>query len=334
MITSLPRDLPVPGEPMPKFGPSFTLSHSKARQHDECPRAWWLATNAAWNGWPQRNGPQPSQLERQAYTLGKAQSLAGLSGELIHEAAYAWIKGGVTADLLATWQSAVDLAIADTVAGKYRQNAKEYPPVEEWLYEESEDFRARNMARCQETAARCFANINAMPLFISLREAWASKTLRIESGDLKTMWVEDLAVWILPDMVDVMPDRVVIYDIKTGRQKPEDHAQVQLYAEWATREFGRPALGQLIYLAEGAVVEVDTSEAARAAAAASIYEAAAAIRPKLEHPQCNKAPEEAFPRRPVEDGVCRWCRYSYICNGLERDRSKLAQSTTEENLGF
>ncbi len=308
----------------------LSWSRTRATTFNECRRRYFFQYYLKWNGW---DSDAPAE-RRIAYRLSQMTCLPLLAGLAAHEAIrllLETVRGRATLEgppeeYAANYMRRV---WTDARAQRWLTRPKQYPPVFELYYQDG--VAREELVRFGEISRRAVRNFAASPLFAELREsdtkAWLAVDDPIDFNSPDVFTIDGCRVWARPDFARQAGDRCVIFDWKTGSQKPEDRTQILSYALHARDRWKFPADridAVAVYLGDGVEqVRFDVDDEALA-------EVTDLIRSDLGHLKTLEArsnDETAFPT--VDDPrACAQCFFQEICPAVKAVPMHLRGSTT------
>ncbi len=297
----------------------FSWSSSRSRIFSECKRRYYLRYYRQWGGWERDASPDV----RLAYRLSKMISMPQLVGQAVHEVLsrhFHALRMGQSRDLkperpVEKMRSVFRAAREEL----WRANPKKNPPLFELYYQrELSPARLRGLA---EQARAAIRHLQAMPLYRSLRSLPGEELIWIDPlpGNFSPETYFDLFQFqaiAIPDLVIRSGGELLIFDWKTGRPRPSDRRQMEVYALWARQHLkseGGKIRACLVYLASSEADEFTVSPAASSRAAQSIRVEMEAMAAYLKDLGKNiPLDEDKFPMNNNEV-VCWSCQFQEIC---------------------
>jgi hypothetical protein len=297
----------------------FAWSSSRSRIFSECKRRYYLRYYRQWGGWERDASPE----SRLAYRLTKMISMPQLAGQAVHEVLsrhFHALRMGEYRPLqperpVERMRSAFRAARAES----WRANPKKNPPLFELYYKkELSPSRLRELA---EGARRAIRHLQEMPLYHGLRSlpgtdlAWIDPLPGTFSPE-SYFDIRKFQVIAIPDLVIRRGDELLIFDWKTGRPRPSDRRQMEVYALWARQhlEGGEGKIRAcLVYLASSEADEFTVSPAAARRAAQFIRVEMEAMSAYLKDAGKNiPLDRDSFPMDNNTE-LCWGCFFQEIC---------------------
>jgi len=307
------------------FAHELSWSTSRARTFDACPRRYYFDYYLSWLGWERDAAPE----RRQAYLLKKMTRLPILAGDLVHQALAEHFRSRDQGH-----DTTLDEARAFAVQGlrsKYKESrdgAWKAKPAKlcrlaEHHYQEplideatgaAGEYGRRYVARIEQ----CLTTFFQAPALQEARDSEPRTWLACE--ELSTFELFGTKVYAVPDFAYRTPDgRVRILDWKTGRPRPEDRFQLEVYALYARERWGaapEAIVAEDVYLEHG---EVHTATFTAASLAATAERIEATLAPmKTVHFDAARTVGDPSRFPALEAGTaaaaeCRACNYRELC---------------------
>lgn len=304
---------------MAKFGPypAPNLSPSSLRTFKTCKRAYFFSVFGSWQGWTK----SAKRYKRKSYALKKANSVAGLAGTGVHNAAQVVFSAARKCQPPPTPEELVASTVhwvnAEIVRGRkvsISTATKANPLLLDEFYDEDErDW--------QPTVEKCVPAIYETDHLPAVMESTHDPVKALEglaSVQLK-LDRREVTLWASPDLAYEAPDgSFAIIDWKTGKKRPADSDQMLFYslfcAESGMAEAERHVL-ILEYLADGSQRTARSSPKALDRLLEEIAVIDNDICDRLEDVKANKPREdaEAWPQEPRGSRACRWCDFRVLC---------------------
>lgn len=297
----------------------FAWSSSRSRIFSECKRKYYLRYYLQWGGWERDAVPRA----RLAYRLSKMLSMPQLVGQAVHEVLsrhFHALRMGQYRPLKP--ERPVEKMRSDFRAAReelWRAGPKKHPPIFELYYQR--DLSPSRLRALAEGARLAVRHLEAMPLYHSLRSLPEEDLIWIDPlpGNFPPESYFDLfqfQVIALPDLVIRQGDDLLIFDWKTGRARPSDRRQMEVYALWARRHLSGEEdkiRACLVYLASSEVDEFTISPAAARRAAQTIRGEMEAMAAYLKDAGNNiPLDEDSFPINN-NSTRCWFCQFQEIC---------------------
>ena len=300
--------------------PEFSWSMSRQRLFDQCPRAYYCRYYLSHNGWL----PDAPHVARQAWRLGKLQSLDTLLGQEVDRrgreleaqaraghppATVGELEERTKASLRAAWRSSRDQAA-------FEASPKSVTMLRTF-YVDGRPPSTAEVERVMTKLAAALARLVDTAHWERLASCGPGGCVAIP--DFACFRLGELKVFAAADLAYVHDDTLHVVDWKTGRPGDDEDLQVLLsvhaltQADWLLEGLAVEAV--LEYLTAGATrpVEVPASPPEREAVVREVVAAGvAAMRAYLRDPGQNAPLEaEAFERR--ESGLCPGCNFRPLC---------------------
>ena len=292
-------------------------SHSRARTHSGCPRAYWLTYYGSWGGWDAR---APAAV-RAAYVQKKLTTRAMWTGTVVHgaaEEAIGRLRSGKWIDVEAGVELAVRTARADiegSSSGRWLERPAKRTGFREHYYDEPVDGADWEAAIAE--IERQVRGLYANRIFRRIAQV-PDRVLEVE--ELRRFRVGSTDVYAALDVL--MSDGsggVVILDWKTGEAHADEEiaAQLGVYGIYATQQLGIAVdrvRAMHVNLRHGTETTHTVGPAEIEAARAEIEHSVGQMRAKLRDVATNAADPEDYPMVPEEDRRCRWCNFRRTCD--------------------
>ena len=299
----------------------LSWSRTRATSLAVCRRRYWFQYYLKWNGW-EWNASDEKKL---AYRLSQMTNLAMLAGSAAHIAIKALLESVRDGQPLACAAEEIAAQHMNRVWQGARQRAwlqrpKQQPPLFELYYSEGPPREA--LAHFGDLARACVRNFECSPLFARFCRTDPATWLAIDDGpqfdDPNALAIDGARVWALPDFALRDGDTCVIFDWKTGVQKPEDELQILSYALHARDRWGfapEKIRGIAVHLAVAPCVEreIPVTRAALDAVTARIRADLATMRELAQHAERADAFALAADTR-----VCGECFFLEMCPAFRR----------------
>ncbi|MBI4577591.1 MAG: PD-(D/E)XK nuclease family protein [Planctomycetes bacterium] len=310
----------------------FSWSLSRDKLFRECPRAYFFHYYGSWGGWDRRSGERPRLL----YVLKRMSALDLWAGDLVHrvieEACQRARRAGPGdgADPEAQLGHARDRAVAllrrewvDSQERRWEDAPKHYLNLFEHYY--GTPLPRERTDAIKERVLGCLGQFFRSSAWEEMRRTPAAGWLTIEALD--SFPVEGVRVYARPDLAQRRGGRVVLYDWKTGRPRPDDEDQLVAYSLYALHKGWAAALEEVeavaAYLATGEWRRVELDGPRAEAVRARVREGARSMRALLDDPEANRGTEGRFPL--TEDlAACRRCNFRAACEGARRPGAELS----------
>ncbi|MFO1523017.1 MAG: PD-(D/E)XK nuclease family protein [Kiritimatiellia bacterium] len=244
----------------------FSWSHSASKDFETCRRMRYWDKYAKWGGWSRT----ATQLQKDAYRLGKMDTRFNLQGQAAEQAAM-WMlrraQRGEPPDPDEAWEKVAKPWLRQHWDQSLHQEWKTDPKkccLHEHYYPQftqgTDKERIVAVAGTVKTCLKNFAEI-FLPRFAGIRPEDEIPVAVIGSGgDPESFTFEGVKIYAIPDYVHVKDGVWHIHDWKSGRARDEHHDQLAIYALWAVEKHGVPPekIRVLIeYLGSGETVAAD-----------------------------------------------------------------------------
>lgn len=305
----------------------LSWSTSRARTFATCARRYYFDYYLSWLGWDRNAAPE----RKQAYLLKKMSRFPIVAGDLVHQAiAEHFVRRKQGAD--STFEGARDRALA-ALRGKYKESRdglwKARPSklchLAEHHYEEPQIDEASGAAgaygkRFVERIERCLATFFESPALAEARDAEPGTWLACE--ELSTFELFGTKVYAVPDFAYRTPSgQVRILDWKTGRPRPADRFQLEVYAFYARERWGaapEEIVAEDVYLALDEVHRVTFDAAALDSIEARIGDSIAPMQAVHFDADRGVGDPAAFPLLAAGSEAaaaeCKSCNYRELCD--------------------
>jgi hypothetical protein len=223
--------------------PEFSWSLSRHKTLMDCSRKYGLNYYTSHNGWFQDS----ADIARQAYRLKNITNLPILFGEAIHEMIDELVKNYLKTGYMPPENQLVDFvrnklnnAFINSLKNQdqWMLRPKHIKILHEIYYygglqeEQIQDIQAR-----LEVCIRNFLNSKTFTDIKSKREMQL-----IEAEQFRTMEINGVKVYVVIDFLyrDIIDDKWIIVDWKTGKESDEDRNQLAFYALYLKDKFKVP----------------------------------------------------------------------------------------------
>lgn len=302
-----------------EFRNEFAWSFTRQRNLDECPRRYFYAHYAHWEGW-RADAPD---LARRCYRLGKMTNLPMWAGQVVHETLAAALTAARD-----EWprRTPHPQALRDAARNRLRRGWKESRDrmwerdpkrcvnlFEQYFGLEIPKERTEEIAgqvyRCVET----FADLDVVKRIFDtdpLHWLCIEEFERFDLGDFRVVVRLDLALRDAP--------HVDVFDWKTGREHESDRRQLLVYAMAAARLWKVDAAGVRlipVYLATGHAVEFRATSDEVIEAREEVYLGCHRMADLLVDRDIERnepLSEDAFVRTS-DRATCAQCAYQELC---------------------
>ncbi len=291
-------------------------SHSRARLHDGCLRAYWFTYYGSWGGWDAQAAPEI----RQAYVEKKLTTRPMWTGTVVHAIAEEGVKlgrargGDDVEDAVRAARHRAEVDIGDSASGAWLRRPARLTGFAEHYY--GTPVEPEQWAEAVTEIERQVRNLHRSRIYRRLLDV--PERIR-EVEELQRFRVADGEVYVSLDvLVDDGRGGVVIIDWKTGDAHADTTiaAQLGIYGLYATEVLGVPG-DRIVAMHVNLRHETETRhpvgpaeiETARAEVAAGLV----TLRSRLTDVVENTARKEDFPPLPEGDPRCRWCNLRRSC---------------------
>lgn len=303
----------------------LSWSTSRARTFDACPRRYYFDYYLSWLGWERDAPPE----RRKAYLLKKMTRLPILAGDLVHQAIAEYFRCRDQGHEY-TLEEARTFAVQglrqkykESRDGAWKAKPAKLCRLAEHHYAEpiideatgaAGDYGKRFVARMEQ----CLTTFFTSPALADVRASQPGTWLACE--ELSTFELFESKVYAVPDFAYRAPDgRVHILDWKTGRPRPEDRFQLDVYALYAREKWGaapEEIVAEDVYLELGERHEATFTAASLAATMERIQATLAPMRSS--HFDAARGVGDAGRFPALEAGTpaaaeCRGCNYRELC---------------------
>lgn len=291
-------------------------SHSRARLHAECLRAYWFTYYGSWGGWDADAPP----AARQAYVEKKLTTRPMWIGTVVHQIAETGVKlgrrrgGADVEDAVRAARGRAERDIEGSVTGAWLARPARRTGFADHYY--GVEVAPASWATAVDEIERQVRNLHRSRIFRRLLDV--PERIR-EVEELQRFPVADGEVYVSLDvLVDDGRGGVVIIDWKTGDAHDDETiaAQLGIYGLYATEVLGVPA-DRVVAMHVNLRHEVETRHpvgpAELDAARTEVAEGLALLRSRLVDVPGNVARKEDFPPLPEGDRRCRWCTLRRSC---------------------
>ena len=308
------------------FAHELSWSTSRARNFASCARRYYYDYYLSWLGWDRDAAPE----RRKAYLLKKMSRLPMLAGDLVHQAiaeffAHRGQGTEYTAEDAQHW-------VVQTLRSKYKESRdgawKARPAklcrLAEHHYEEERidegsgaagEYGKRYVQRMRDCLETFFTATSLAEARQSEPESW------LACEEMSTFELFDTKIYAVPDFAYRSEDgRVHILDWKTGKPRPEDRFQLEVYAFYA-REHWDVAVEDIVcadvYLQDGETQELRLTTEELDLALGKIEASLAGMREL--HFDAGRGPGDAarfelIPEGSPEAFTCGSCNYREMCD--------------------
>ncbi len=313
----------------------FSWSPSRDKAYADCPRAYWYRHYGSWGGW-ERKAPAEARL---AYRLKKITSLAAWAGNVVHAVIEQTLQRlarnadkGVPAFeelrelsrqiLIKQWFESEDRA--------WEEKPKRFCNLLEHYYGHEITREKRNQIR--DKVFRC---LQAWHRSEVLREIMEQRGSWEYLEDLISINICGVKVYVKPDFALRNDGRLIIYDWKTGKQRPEDDLQVTIYALLGQQFFNCSNTEVVLFYLDGGQVVRRTPSREEKNDAMEHIRASAGRLLMLAGDTENSVPKERCPMR-VTSRCEKWCEYYELCRPeiAERQKGVFGDDPPASQLGF
>ncbi|UCZ53619.1 PD-(D/E)XK nuclease family protein [Bacillus shivajii] len=222
--------------------PEFSWSLSRHKSMIDCARKYGLSYYASHNGWFRDS----SEFAKEAYRLKKITNLPILFGQEVHDMIESVINHYLATsnipdeDRLTTHiRNQLNRAFRDSVKGynDWFQRPNKFNMLHEIYY--GGKLRQEAIEKIEERLDVCITNFLNSDSFRDLTER-RSEIEFLESEQFRTMEIEGVKVFVVIDVLykDLINDKWVIVDWKTGKESLEDRHQLAIYAMYLSQKFG------------------------------------------------------------------------------------------------
>lgn len=294
---------------------TFSWSVSRDRSFHECPRQYYFNHYGFWGGW-ESDAPERT---REIYVLKQLLSRPTWAGQVAHDCIKRSLENlarGVPVldmeEILAITRNRMRQDFRASRERRYWSSPKSACGLFEHEYDVAvtdEEWRAT-----ADHVDHCLRNFYTSDVYRALCDLHPDDFLEIER--FSTFDLDGVEVSIKLDCAIREPDRLVVWDWKTGRyESREAPFQMACYTYYAARRFGVPVHSVVTRRFElyGNVVREHTlGERELAELLTYIRGSIKDMQALLDDPERNLATEDAF-RRAVAPDRCHRCNFLRVC---------------------
>ncbi|MFG6113856.1 PD-(D/E)XK nuclease family protein [Halobacillus sp. MO56] len=240
--------------------PELSWSISRHKTLLECPRKYGYDYYASHNGWLR----DADSLARHTYRLKKLTNLEMLFGSIVHDTIYQVIQYYLDKRQIPSEQKLIERIRQQLNQGfidstrrehLWHDKPKHYTMLHEIYYSQHDRLPENKIAKIQKRLGTAMNNFLTSQTFQDIQ---SPENIRfVESEDFRYMMVGDVKIYIVMDLVyrDLIEDKWVIVDWKTGKASAEDRNQLALYALYLKQRYNIDSLDKIVirneYLLEG-----------------------------------------------------------------------------------
>lgn len=249
--------------------PDLSWSLSRHKTMLMCLRKYAYDYYASHNGWLS----QADTLAKQAYRLKKITNLEMHFGSVVHDLIYQTIQRTLKNQPLPREEEFVDEVRHHLNRGFIESTKKEhlwmerpkhYTMLHEIYYSQTDTLPEEKVKKITDRLHMTVKNFFASRTF---KDVLNKESMQfIESETFRFMKTEGTKIFIVMDLVykDLLRDKWVIVDWKTGKSSEEDRNQLALYALYLQQKHNIASLGDILirneYLVDGTHIEHQLSE--------------------------------------------------------------------------
>lgn len=308
--------------------PPFEWSLSRQRTLEACARRYYWDVYGAWGGW-EREAPEEKRI---AYRLKKLRSLDLALGTALHRRAWE-LAELARAGRAPPSEATLRRRTRDEVGRLYRASREAFvrdpkgsPMLQGFYYGEGPDEDA--VERVREKLRVCLPHLLEVDLWPAIRERRRQVVFAADPDRFYEPVVREdgTRVHATPDLVLWSPEEetYTVVDWKTGKPRPDDRRQIEVYGLFAHERYDVPRCrGRIVYLLDGSSRREELGPEAFEETRARIARGIEAMREYVEDPERNDPkPRSAFPLAR-DRWECRWCRFFELCEEELRDTGPL-----------
>jgi len=306
------------------FQNDFSWSVSRDTCFVDCPRQYYYRYYGYWGGWERDADPSV----REIYVLKQLKNRATWVGQIVHDCIKRSLDNlsrGIPVlpveEILAITRDGMRSDFRDYRAGRYRNNPKHICGLFEHEY--GRDVPDEKWLEAAEQVDTCLSAFYDGETYAMLRSLPREDFLEIEQ--LSKIEVDGDKIIIKLDVAIREPDRVMIYDWKTGRRESQkSNLQMACYAYYAAEKYNVPihaVITRRVELFRQSIHEDSLGERALTELMAYVRGSVKDMKALLDDPERNLANEAAF-ARTTELTLCNRCNFLKICrpDGLIPER--------------
>ena len=257
------------------FRNEASYSHSKAKMMGQCPLSYWRYSYGAWNGWWRGSKPPANKAAGEMYNLKHIETVPTWTGKLIHTTAEYGLKAAMAKR---KWSNRGQLREWLLKHAKFRFKKELDQALNKKTGSPKHRLQLAELIRDDEVdAEEIWRRTEALIASLTSEdELWTGLSRKVNlftraiDQPERIILVEDLLafyhggvkVWLRADLIMRSPrdnKRCVIVDWKTGKKRPTDRRQANLYGAWSRTKGWTSALGVIVYIRETGV-EIDSFE--------------------------------------------------------------------------
>ncbi|MGP4076227.1 PD-(D/E)XK nuclease family protein [Halobacillus sp. K22] len=302
--------------------PELSWSLSRHKTMLTCSRKYAYDYYFSHNGWLK----DADSLARQTYRLKKITNLEMHFGSIVHDLIYQTIQQVLKDQHLPDEQALTEEIRRHLNRGFIESTRKEhlwmnrpkhYTMLHEIYYSQSNNLPEAKVKKITDRLQTTVKNFYSSRSF---KDVLNKKHMRfIESEDFRFMKANGVKIFIVMDLVykDLLKDKWVIVDWKTGKSSDEDRNQLALYALYLKQKYDISSIGDIIirneYLLEGTHVEYQLKEQDLINVQHLYQISMEQMKAYLEDPSKNKPlPIEEFTMQD-DPRICARCNYQELC---------------------
>lgn len=250
----------------------FSWSFSAAEDFEECRRRRYWAKYAMWGGWE----AGATDLQRNAYRLGKMENLFSIRGNAV-EKAVMWALREKQAGREPGADQAYETQARPYLNSRWDEsqqkrweiNPKKYCCLHEHYYGGLGVLDKRGTMEVVDGIIKsvkiCVSNFieKILPKLSAVKPEQEIKVAAAGAGDPESFVLGGVKIYAIPDYAYFADGGIRIHDWKSGKKREKHSCQMEMYALWAAIKYGAAPeniRGYLEYLSSGETQALEFTE--------------------------------------------------------------------------